>query len=412
MRDELVDEVGGREAGAGDHPRSHAVGIDRSGGQRRDRILVEVAGHGDGGVPGSELIELRPDLGRLDRQVSGVQPHTAQLRACDGDRSLQRFVHVVSVEEDRRVRTERFDLRGEGLALRVVDEGEGMGRGPEGGDPVGHSRFEVRGRGEPCDGCGPCRGHGGALVRAPGSHLRQRTAPGSTRHPGCRRGDRRVVVEDRQDEGLEDDGVAECALHREDGGPGEVHITLRVAADRAGEAVVAQIVESVLIDERFAPEPLQLGIGEAEVREVLERSAGAGDDAVPSARRQTPAEGLEDAATMRRAGSESSLQHRQFVHIGEECARTEPRREFAHAWILEHITVHRRASRATDDPVRRSHGRAAPANRPHPRTGRTREPAAPANRQQRGPAAAGAGPASCEADPMRADGDLGGGHRG
>src|SRR5947207_12629414 len=45
--DQLVDQPGGRRAGAADHRGTGAVAVHGFGGERRDGVLVEVAGHHD-----------------------------------------------------------------------------------------------------------------------------------------------------------------------------------------------------------------------------------------------------------------------------------------------------------------------------------------------------------------------------
>ena len=54
--DQLVDEAARRVAAAGDQLGADAVAVDRGGGQRGDRVLVEVAGHHD---PGPRRAERR-----------------------------------------------------------------------------------------------------------------------------------------------------------------------------------------------------------------------------------------------------------------------------------------------------------------------------------------------------------------
>ena len=72
--DQLVDQAGGRRAGAGDHRGADAVGVDRLGGERGDGVLVQVAGDHDPGLGRAERVEQRAGLPGQHRQVAGVDP--------------------------------------------------------------------------------------------------------------------------------------------------------------------------------------------------------------------------------------------------------------------------------------------------------------------------------------------------
>ena len=153
--------------------------------------------------------------------------------------------HVVGVHQQRRAAAERGDLRGEGVPLGVVQQGEGVGAGADGGDAVAEAGRQVRGGGEAADVGGAGRGDGRQLVGAARAHLDQRAPAGRHRHPGRGRGDRRVVVEDREDHRLQQHALGEAALDPQHGRAGEVHLALRVAPDVAAEAVSRRASSSV-----------------------------------------------------------------------------------------------------------------------------------------------------------------------
>ena len=94
------------------------------------------------------------------------------------------------------------------------------------------------------------------------------------RHAGGRRGDGAVVVVDRQGQGLQDAGLGEGALHGQQRGAGEVALALGVAADRPGEAVVAQEVQGLVVDPGAVQE-VDLGGGEGEGLDGVQQPTGA-----------------------------------------------------------------------------------------------------------------------------------------
>ena len=210
------------------------------------------------------------------------------------------------------------DLGGEGLLLRVVEQGERVRGGARRRHAVAPARLEVARRVEPGDVGRPGGRDGRLLVGAARAHLDARSASGGCRHPRGRRGDRRVVVEDRQDEGLEDDPLGERRLDDEDRRLGEVALALGVAADVAREAVVGEPLEGRSVDDLGIREEAQLVVAEAEVLERLEDPSRSGDDAVAPAVGQPPGERLEDAPPVRLARGERGLEHRQLVVVGQQ----------------------------------------------------------------------------------------------
>ncbi len=125
-----------------------------------------------------------------------------------------------------------------------------------------------------------------------------------------------VVVQHAQRERLEDDGLGEGALDREDRRPREVELALAVARDRAGEAVVLEEREGRGIHDLLVAEEAQLVVAEAEVADEAQQAAGAGDDAEAAAAGEPAAEQLEHAAAMSRAVAECGVEHRELVAVG------------------------------------------------------------------------------------------------
>ena len=128
------------------------------------------------------------------------------------------------------------------------------------------------------------------------TEVHARPPVGSDRHAGGGCGDGAVVVVDRQGQGLQDAGLGECALHGQQRGAGEVALALGVAADRPGEAVAAQEVQGLVVDDLGAVQEVDLGGGEREGLDGVQQSAGARDDTEATRPGEPAAEELEDAA--------------------------------------------------------------------------------------------------------------------
>src|SRR2546430_1661397 len=283
--DQLVDQLGGRRAGTADHGGTGAVAVHRFGGERRDGVLVEVAGDDDLRLGGAERVEQLPGLRGEHGQVAGVQPDRAQFRAGDRDRVADALADVVRVDEQRGLLAQRGDLRGERRALVVVQQREGVRGGTGGRDAVAPAGLQVGGVGEAGQVRRAGRGHGRFFVGTPGAHLDDRPAPGGGHHPGGRRGDRAVVVERREDERLQDHALGEGAGHGEDRRAGEEQLTFRVPADVAVELVAGPPLRGRLVDDVVPPEVVQFRLAEAEVLDQLDEPSGAGHDAVAPAGR-------------------------------------------------------------------------------------------------------------------------------
>ena len=151
--DELVDEAGGGMTRPGDEPGTDAVRVDRSAAARiafeaRDLVFIEVTGHDDPRRGRAELVEpdARPAglLGRIARVEShGAGPGETEIVG-GAHRGSQSGIRVEGIDEQRRVGTERFELRDERGILAVVSQGVHVRGRADGRDPVAPPRLEVR----------------------------------------------------------------------------------------------------------------------------------------------------------------------------------------------------------------------------------------------------------------------------
>ena len=315
---QLVDEPARGGTGPGDEGGAHAVTVDWRRGEGGDGVLVEVAGDENAGVASAELVELRPDAVRQRDEVAGVDAYGAQLRTRDLHTDPDGLGDVERVDQQGGADTERLHLRRERVPLGIVHQGERVRAGAGCRDAVGAARLEVRRGGEPDDVGGTRRRDRRPLLGAARSHLDARPAGGSTDHPRPGRRDRRVVVEDRQQQGLEDDRLGERALDDEDRRRREVHLAIRVAPDVTAEAVLREPVAGGVVDDLVLAQPGDLVCAEAEALQRIERSAGAGHDAVATPRWKASGEHLEHRTAPGRAVGERRLQHRQLVVVREQ----------------------------------------------------------------------------------------------
>ena len=197
---------------------------------------------------GAQGVQLRADLDGLGEQVAGVQPHGAQLGSGDVDRDLDRRRHVVGVDQQGRALAQAGDLRLERGALGVVQQGERVRARAGGRHAVRAPRLEVAGGREPGHVGRAGGGDRRLLVGTARAHLQAGAVAGGGDHPRGGRGDRRVVVEDREDQRLQQHALGEGGLHHEERRAGEEALALGVAGDVAGEAVAGQEVQRLLVD--------------------------------------------------------------------------------------------------------------------------------------------------------------------
>ena len=200
-------------------------------------------------------------------------------------------------------------------------QGEGVGRSAAGGDAVEVAGLEVRGGVEAADPGGPGGGRGGGIAGAAAAGLEQAVVAGRRAHAGGGGQHRAVVVEDREAEGLEDDGRGEVGLDGEDGAAGEVDVALAVAVDVAVEGPAGEVVDRLGRDDAMRRRPLELVGVEAEVIERVEQPGRAADRAVTATVGERAAEDLEHRPVASDAGAERRVDHGELVVVGAQRRR-------------------------------------------------------------------------------------------
>ena len=193
-----------------------------------------------------------------------------------------------------------------------------MRRGADRGNSVAHAGLEVAGADEAADDGRTGRRDRCLLMGPPGPEIHAGATVCRDRHAGGRRGDGAVVVVDRQGQGLQDAGLGESALDGEQRRAREVALALGVSADRAGEVIPAQVVQSGVVHDAGAVEEVDLGTGEHEVLDGVQEAARAGDHAEAAGGRQSPPEKLEHACPLGGSRAERRLKHGELVHVGEQ----------------------------------------------------------------------------------------------
>ena len=183
-------------------------------------------------------------LVREHAEVAGVEAHRAEPGSGHLDRRGGR--------PPRRRRCRRaawcpvpsaLHLGPERLLLGVVQQREAVRAGAGGGHAVPLAGGEVRAGGEAGDVRRPRAGHRRLLVGTARAHLDAGPVARGQRHPRRGRGDRRVVVVDRQQQRLQQHRLGERRLHDQQRRVGEVGLALGVAPHVAGEPVAGQPVE-------------------------------------------------------------------------------------------------------------------------------------------------------------------------
>ncbi|CAM5641209.1 hypothetical protein STENM36S_05672 [Streptomyces tendae] len=325
--DQLVDHRGRRVPGAGHQLGADAVRVHGRRRQRGDGVLVQVRGDHDLRLGGPQLVELLAHPVGDQQQVAGVDAHRAQLGPGDLDGRTDGLGDVVGVDQQRGVPAQGVHLGAEGVALVVVQQGEGVGGGADGGDVVAEAGGQVGGGREAAHVGRAGGGDGGQLVGAAGAHLDQRPVAGGRGHAGGGGRDRRVVVEDGQDHRLQQHALAEGALHPHDRRAREVHLALGIAPDVPAEAVLGEPVQGLLVDDAPFAQEAQDARVEAEVLHRVQHPAGARHDAVPAAVGQAPGEDLEHAPPPGRTGLQRGSEHGQLVLVREERRRGDVHRQ-------------------------------------------------------------------------------------
>ena len=124
------------------------------------------------------------------------------------------------------------------------------------------------------------------------------------------------MVEDRQDQRLEHDRLGEGSAHGEDRRVGEVQLTLAISVDVAGELVVAQPLDGLVVEEAF--DDGDLVVAEAELRQRVEDTSGARDDPIPAAVGETAREHLEHTLPVCDRVPQRGGDHGELVLVGEQ----------------------------------------------------------------------------------------------
>ena len=193
-----------------------------------------------------------------------------------------------------------------------------MGGRTDAADPVALRSLEVGCALETTDDGGASGGDRSALVGAARTHVHAGTAVGSDCHTRGSRGNRAVVVEDRQEQRLQEGAVCEGALDGEQRRTREVALALGVAPDVARETPRGQELRGFLGDDPLVAQPIDLLSVKLEAFQGLENATGPGHDAEATRCRKAAAKQLKRAATMRGAILEGGVEHRELVHISQQ----------------------------------------------------------------------------------------------
>ena len=209
---------------------------------------------------------------------------------------------------------------GEGGQLLVVGLDEGVGHGARQGDAPAHPRPHVRGPVEAGDVAGPRREQGGlGAVGAAHAEVRQHLVPGGQPHPGRLRGDQGLELQQIDETGLHQLGLAQGRHDPQEGLVGKEDRALGQGVDLAGEAQVGEGIDERLVKAPAVGEPLQLIGGKAQAFEIVEGLFQTRRHQEIAAGRQLAHKELEDRR-VRHALVEIGLEHGELIEIGEQSA--------------------------------------------------------------------------------------------
>ncbi len=131
------------------------------------------------------------------------------------------------------------------------------------------------------------------------------------------RGDQRLQVDDVEQAALGELRLRQRRGDAQDRLVGEEHGALRHGVDVAGEPEAAQTLEQAGGESALARQPFDLGLGERQRLEEVERLLQSCGDEEVALRRQLAHEQLEHGRFVH-APVEVGLHHRELVEIGEE----------------------------------------------------------------------------------------------
>ena len=111
----------------------------------------------------------------------------------------------------------------------------------------------------------------------------------------------------------------ERAAHGQHGGAREVQLSFAIAVDVACEAVIGQVGQGLGIQE--LRQQREVGIVESELRQRIQETARACDDAVASSVGEAARKDLERGLPVSGAVTKRCRKHRQLVLVGEQSRR-------------------------------------------------------------------------------------------
>ena len=188
-------------------------------------------------------------------------------------------------------------------------------------DAPGSSGFKIRGCIEPCDERCSSGRHTTRLGCSSRAHLNQRFSLGGRHHSRRRRGNRTVVIENRQHERLENDGLGKRSFDFEDWRTGKKQFALAISTDISGEPIRRQVIDSRGRHHIFRVEPVQDLVSETKLLDGVNETTDSRKNSIATARMQTTREDFENAPALCVSIAQSCVDHGEFVSIGKQCGR-------------------------------------------------------------------------------------------
>src|SRR5664280_1921052 len=267
------------------------------------------------------LVEHGPHFLAEIREIAGVQTHALemvtllfQLLADDDGVGQSLLQGVIGVEEQDGVVGMHLCIGTECLQLRVKALDPAVGNRPTHGHAFFERQKDVGCRSDTAHEARPAGAHTAVSLRASETEVDDAPPLGRAHHTTCLGGDERLEVHHTEDETLEELGLDERALDRDDGFARKDDLTFGYGRQVPGEPHLLEHLEKIV----SVPQRTQVRKFircESHVEHILDGVAQTGRDSISSSVGILPIEDVEHGLVPRLSGQEVTLRHGILVVV-------------------------------------------------------------------------------------------------